>query len=217
MRATTRTIAPRIAAGTAAAAAAAAAAALALGATAGNALADPCGMVPPANIMIQGNPITRIGEQKTYVFHKDGVETMVLRPGFKGKVDEFGMLVPFPSAPAIRKVDDNLFPHIAAAVDPPEVFAYVQRYRARRSKSMPMAGAARVAEAESAPADDGLGYNEVRVVRQEAVGMYDVAVLEAGSANALSRWMDSHGFRYPTGMDEVVNDYVDDRWVFVAV
>ncbi|MGB2501825.1 MAG: hypothetical protein ACPIA2_19185, partial [Mariniblastus sp.] len=82
--------------------------------------ADPCGMVPPIFI---GNesPITRIGLQKTYVFHKDGVETFVIRPGFSGKVDNFGMLIPFPNPPELRKVADDTFEQIANAIDPPEV------------------------------------------------------------------------------------------------
>lgn len=47
--------------------------------------------------------------------------------------------------------------------------------------------------------------------------MYEVAVLEAGSAEALQRWMDDHGYKYPTGMDKACEDYVDDGWCFVAV
>ncbi|MEK6234746.1 MAG: hypothetical protein N2C14_08540, partial [Planctomycetales bacterium] len=65
--------------------------------------ADPCGMVPPI-YSGQGSPIIRVGEQATFVFYKDGVETFVIRPAFSGKVDEFGMLIPFPSPPALRKV-----------------------------------------------------------------------------------------------------------------
>lgn len=47
--------------------------------------------------------------------------------------------------------------------------------------------------------------------------MYDVAVLEAGSTRALKRWMSSNDFRYPTGMEDVTEDYVNARWVFVAI
>ena len=49
---------------------------------------DPCGMVPP---IYTGNvvPIKRIGLQQTYVFYKDGVESVVIRPGFSGNVDNF--------------------------------------------------------------------------------------------------------------------------------
>ena len=43
--------------------------------------ADPCGMVPPIYTG-PGQPITRTGDQTTYVFFKDGVETFVIRPGF---------------------------------------------------------------------------------------------------------------------------------------
>ncbi len=64
------------------------------------ALADPCGMVPPVYTG-PGIPITRVGAQMTYVFHSGGVETIVLRPAFSGKIDQFGMLIPFPSVPAI--------------------------------------------------------------------------------------------------------------------
>ena len=87
---------------------------------AGAANHDPCGMVPPVYAG-EGSPITRQGLQKTYVFYKDGVETFVIRPGFKGKVDEFGMLIPFPTPPALRKVPDNIFEQIANAIDPPEI------------------------------------------------------------------------------------------------
>jgi hypothetical protein len=62
-----------------------------------------------------------------------------------------------------------------------------------------------------------LGFNEVRVLRQEAVGMYQVAVLEAGSPRALRRWMDDNEYRYPDGMDEVTEDYIGARWCFVAI
>ena len=176
------------------------------------ALADPCGMVPPI-YQGPGNPITRIGHQQTYVFYKDGVESIVIRPGFQGKVDEFGMLIPFPTPPAVRKVPDHIFPHVAAAVDPPEVVIDIRPV---------------LQEAQQAFADDssaggegagkgGLAYNRVRVLRQEAVGMYEVAVLEAGSAAALKKWMDQHGFRFPKGMDSVCNEYIKESWCFVAV
>ena len=177
--------------------------------------ADPCGMVPPLVIPDQEIAIKRVGAQKTFVAHYRGVETMVLRPAFEGKVDEFGMLIPFPSPPAIRKVDDDIFSQIAAAVEPPEVVAHVWRRRpGLRARSAPMS---KSADSAGRAEDGKLAYNTVRVVNREAVGMYDVAVLEAGSAAALKRWMDKNGFRYPTGMDKVTEEYVDARWFFVAV
>lgn len=184
------------------------------------AYADPCGMVPPPPPLqiASSRTIERIGVQKTYVAFDRGIETMVLRPGFRGKVEEFGMLIPFPSPPSIRKVDDNIFTHLAAAIDPPEVIARVQRFRPRPRRSRAMGGALKSSAAPSMAADEeSLKFDEVRVVRQEAVGMYEVAVLAAGGSKALQTWMTDNGFRYPDGMDEVVADYVKSKWFFVAV
>lgn len=175
------------------------------------AAADPCGMVPPVYTG-PGTPITRVGPQRTYVFYQDGMETYVIRPGFQGKVEEFGMLIPFPSPPALRKVPDEIFPHLGAAIDPPEVVVDLRprpppRYRSEAKRS---------AAPSSAAGERPLALDEVRVLKQEAVGMYEVATLAAGSAKALNRWMDEHGFKYPTGMDEVCNEYIAAGWVFVA-
>jgi hypothetical protein len=174
------------------------------------AAADPCGMVPPVYPGKQV-PLTRKGLQQTYVFYKDGVETFVIRPGFTGKVDEFGMLIPFPTPPAIRKVPDHIFQHIAAAVDPPEVVVDLRQ----RLYELSRRGASN--QSSNGRFGDSLKYKEVKVLKQEAVGMYEVAVLEAGSAAALKRWMDQHGYRYPNGMDKPCNDYVEQGWCFVAI
>jgi hypothetical protein len=174
--------------------------------------ADPCGMVPPV-WEGEGPAITRVGIQQTYVFYKEGVESFVIRPGFQGKVDEFGMLIPFPAVPAIRKVDDDIFGHLARAVDPPKV---VVDLRDRRSDRVFLAARDSVGE-KALEYEGAVPGPVVRVLKQEAVGMYEVAVLSAGSAKALGRWMDDHGYRYPDGMDAVIADYVKLEWCFVAV
>jgi len=192
---------------------------LALTFVAAPAAADPCGMVPP--IFIPGEPepeLSRIGIQQTYGFFADGVETLVIRPGFTGSVEEFGMLVPFPSPPALRKIDDKTFDHIAAAVDPPVVDVHLYDNAPRMTAA---AGGMGAKKSRSAPmAEDAemeLRRDEVRVLNEEAVGMYEVAVLAAGSPKALKKWMDKHEFQYPKGMEHVVEDYVQSRWVFVAI
>ena len=177
--------------------------------------ADPCGMVPPAWIPPGDPGITRVGDQITYAFFKDGVQTIAIRPGFTGSVDEFGMLVPFPSPPSMKKMNDATFKHLEAAVDPPIMNIHLYEDIPYPSAAMAPRSAAR--EMESAAEDDGLRFDEVRVLNQEAVGMYEIAVLEAGSPKALERWMSDHEYKYPDGMDDVVLDYVQSRWVFVAV
>jgi len=178
---------------------------------AGRAEADPCGMVPPVYVG-PGTPIARTGDQNTYVFYKQDVETFVIHPGFTGKVEEFGMLIPFPAVPELRKVSDNIFPHLRAAIDPPEVVVRVGRGRFPQAAAP--AGRNRAVRRK---AGFKLKEEQVRVLKEEAVGMYEVAVLEAGSAKALNKWMTDHGYKYPKGMDAACNDYVKLGWCFVAV
>ncbi len=175
------------------------------------ALADPCGMVPPIYLG-DGPPIARVGDQQTYVFFKNGVETFVIRPGFSGKIDEFGMLIPFPTPPALRKAPDDIFTHLAAAIDPPEVVVDLRQ----RLELFNLAGAVpqRAGAAMNMLARDP---NSVRVIKEEAVGMYEIAVLDAGSAAALKRWMDDHKYQFPDGMEDVCSDYIELQWCFVAV
>lgn len=181
------------------------------------ALADPCGMVPPVWTGVGAEPtIERQGLQQTYVFYRDGVQTIAIRPGFTGTVDEFGMLVPLPSAPALRKIDDKTFTHLEAAVDPPRVEVHPYNASFAMDDSVSELASTR-STSKMASAGLELRRDEVRVVNQEAVGMYEVAVLEAGSADALSLWMAQHDYAYPNGMDRVVEDYVHSGWLFAAI
>ncbi len=174
------------------------------------AFADPCGMVTPFPLT-QGNPeLRRVGEQITFAFFSNGIEDLVLRPGFEGEVADFGMLIPFPSPPEIRKVPDTIFTHLANAVEPPEIVIDLrprpesESMRKSAGYSMPMAR-------------DQLALGFVNVIREEAVGMYQVAVLEASDPRALALWMEAHGYVYPQGMDPVCAEYITAEWCFVAV
>ena len=91
-------------------------------------------------------------------------------------------MIPFPTPPAIRKVPDHVFEHIAAAVDPPEVVVHVGQLVQRLHLLNSVDPTDTPSQALTLERLD-----EVKVLREEAVGMYEVAVLAAGSASALKR------------------------------
>jgi hypothetical protein len=167
-------------------------------------------MVPPIALTAGSPELMRVGDQLTYVFFKDGVEDIALRPGFKGKLNDFGMLIPFPTPPDIRKVPDPIFQHIEKAIEPPEIVIDMRPRPMRASRLM------KSVLADSAEAEE-LSLGTVTVLKEEAVGMYQIAVLAATDPRALQRWMTHHGYIYPTGMDDVCKEYIEDDWCFVAV
>ena len=154
------------------------------------------------------------------MFYKNGIETLVIHPAFKGTVDTFGMLIPFPSAPSLRKVSDSTFEHLKNVIDPPRVTVDLRppyfNDRFGMGVSMLKRGMGDNGGA-SADASMAICREETRVLKEEAVGMYDVAMLQSGSSEALQKWMKQNGYRYPEGMDEVCEDYIKERWCFVAV
>lgn len=180
--------------------------------------ADPCGMVPPIVLNDPNAPgIARTGEQQTYVFYKDGIETFAIRPAYEGSVDDFGMLIPMPAVPSLRKISDDTFMHLRKAIDPPEVTVWAGDWRRMdAAESLGRGGAGAPRPTNDA---DGVRYrkNKVSVRKKEAVGMYEVVVLEAGSAEALNKWMTKHGYKYPEGMDKVCEEYIAQNWLFTAV
>ena len=129
----------------------------------GEVSADPCGMVPPISIG-SDTAIARQGAQRTYVYYKDGIETIALRPGFVGSVEDFGMLIPFPTPPALRKIEDDTFEHIEAVIAPPKVQVRQERYYEEdmvlESAPPPSPTASQTVKKEEA----------VKVLNEEAVG-----------------------------------------------
>src|SRR5688572_15612592 len=102
-------------------------------------------------------------------FTRTGSRRFVIRPGFSGKVEDFGMLISFPTPPALRKVSEDIFPQIGKAIDPPEVVIDLR----------PRPDAARLFSRSETVTQSRTGYglalakNEVRVLSEEAVGMYE--------------------------------------------
>src|SRR5256884_4660003 len=134
----------------------------------GRCFADPCGMVPPIYVN-DSTSLVRVGDEQTYVFFKDGLETFVIRPGFSGKVEDFGMLISFPTPPALRKVSEDIFPQIAKAVDPPEVVIDLRWERFARSGRLRGLGDAN-RDKQGGASELKLKRDEVWVLKQEAVG-----------------------------------------------
>ncbi|MDA0841036.1 MAG: DUF2330 domain-containing protein [Planctomycetota bacterium] len=169
--------------------------------------ADPCGMVPPVALTAGDPELTRIGDQLTFVFFRNGIQDIVLRPGFKGKVTQFGMLIPFPVPPELRKVSDEIFAHVRKAIDPPEVVINLESEKQNMAKD----------SLRSLKEEELAYFGAVKVLKEEAVGMYQIAVLEASNPKALQFWMESHGYIYPRGMEAPCMDYIKEGWCFVAV
>ena len=127
------------------------------------------------------------------------------------------MLIPFPSPPELYKINDETFTQLERALSPPSIDVYQYDNEAMGLVDGSSLGASGGGLRGFIGNKGAPSPSESIRVREEALGMYQVAVIEAGSAKALKRWMREHQYKFPEGMEEVAQDYVEASWAFVAI
>lgn len=56
----------------------------------------------------------------------------------------------------------------------------------------------------------------VEVLQATKAGVYDVVVIRGGSGDAVGQWLRSNGFACPSSVTPIIQDYVSNKWCFLA-
>ena len=214
--------------------------ALALVGTAPVARADGL-MMPP----VVQNGIPEIPSQRALITFRDGMETMVVETAFSGQGGDVAWLLPVPAKPvAMAKASPGVFSMLTTALQPDvryganrraflllmplAVWTFfliaLDRFAPVRALAcavlffaLPVLASLLVPPRFSGFASLSGGMAGVRASDAERIGDYEVRVLEADSADALSTWLSENGHM---GLPEkglaVTEDYVARNWSFVA-
>jgi hypothetical protein len=119
-------------------------------------------------------------------------EHLILSVSFEGDAEDFAWVIPVPNLPEIAVTDAELFEelsHLTAA-------------------DVPHGGGC---EGEGAGAQ-----GDVDVIEEQVVGPYATAILSATNATALADWLNANGYIFPEEGEEIVSEYIDKEWYFVA-
>lgn len=126
----------------------------------------------------------------------------------------FGFLVPSPTQPEVAAADGAVFAALDEAVRPR--IEVIDRWKADPMplllmpfvlKAQPTSRA--IDTAERSPRD-------VVVLERKQVGQYDVAVLQADDASALTAWLATNGFDSRPALEEWAEPYVAKGWIITA-
>lgn len=71
--------------------------------------------------------VITIPNQQALIFHRDGVECLVIETAFLGAGTNFGWVVPLPAEPKVQPVSENFFPSLQKAFQP-RLVHYVHHY-----------------------------------------------------------------------------------------
>ena len=136
------------------------------------------------------------GDQRLFLFHRNGVQHLILENGFKGQARDFGLLLPLPSPPEVKKVDRQFFRQLWQLTPQPTI----------RRLGGPTGLASAKADASA-----------VQVVSRQVAGIFEAVTLKATSTEAFMDWLDRHGYAHPADAEPVFRHYVKKRWFFVAI
>ena len=130
----------------------------------------------------------------------DGTEDIVMQLSIVGDSKEAAWILPVPTPATVRLGDPELFDTLEELTRPVKVL---------NPLGLPFSIGAGAAPEEAAP--------QVRVLARQTLGPLDVSTLAAQDADALSDWLKSNGYTFPTGLTDVLRPYVEQGWFYVAI
>lgn len=187
----------------------------------------------------------RIPLQRALIVFDNGIETLIVESSFESQSPSVGWVLPLPAEPTNLAAGDPgmltslsmslrpdivhdlhnwivLFLGIPTVILPYALAIIFIRNRNRLNSAIMYITLLVVVVGFLLPglgtAGSDIGPGAVAEVRSfQRVGNYDVAVLRAGTADALSTWLRDNGFKPLEGAEaKVVEDYLARAWYFVA-
>jgi hypothetical protein len=138
----------------------------------------------------------------------------------RGPAAQFSWVVPVDAAPTVSVGTDQMFTAVSGRTVPTHQVSYVTEGTCQpEPKSTFGAGGAAAGSSGSGgttgTADAGVG--GVNVVFQGAVGPYDTAVIQSGSADAVLQWLSDNMYYVGDDAKTIIATYVSEGKYFVAV
>ena len=138
------------------------------------------------------------GDMQVFINFDDGIERMVVQPGFKGTIDDFGMVVAVPSRPVLAEAPEFIFDDLENLTNP--------------FQPMPLFGIQEDAVSSTAEV------KSVTVIEEKNVGDFTTTILRANDVDALTDWLDDNGYSYTDDDIETFEYYISLRtYYFVAL
>jgi len=155
--------------------------------------------------------ITEAG-QKAIIFYDEGKEDLILSIAFTGDISNFGWLIPVPEKPEVNRSSDKAFEKL-------EELTLPKKNLLEKIKDWSFGNLGRGYFRDGL--SEGLTPQKitkepVSVLETKKVGVFDIAVLLATDSGALSEWLSKNNYNLPQGAESLLEDYIENKWYFVA-
>jgi hypothetical protein len=185
-----------------------------------------------------------ITAQRAVVAFKDGVETLIVQSDIDGAGESFGWLLPLPAEPTSIEPCQPMTLNALTSIVRPEfgkpktqlmklclglmlltIVACMDHVHCKKHNhergilwsvfatcSLVVIFLLLMVTSLSKQALVG----NVEVIQTTKAGLYDVSIIKANEAAAVTEWLTPNGFACPPSAKPVIDDYIKDNWCFLA-
>jgi hypothetical protein len=170
----------------------------------------------------QPMPIPQTGENILFVVDDTHVEAHV-QIQYSGDPEQFAWIVPVTAAPEISAGSQKLFENLLEATVPTfnvERISFDCGIGAAADASSASAGCGSASDEErndpSPQVGDGGPQGNPDVIGRGVAGAFEYAVLEGGTVEGVTGWLDANGFAQDDEANEILAEYLAEDFLFVA-
>jgi hypothetical protein len=149
-------------------------------------------------------------DQHAILIDRGFQQELILRVVVRGATDEFAWILPIPAIPAEtpEALDggDKLFAYLYSVTAPE--WQEAQDIRGGRPGCSP--GQASLSTGSG-------GEDGVDLLGVDVVGDLVISTLAADTGSALEDWLANNGYEMPPSLGDMVQPYIDNKWVFLAM
>jgi hypothetical protein len=131
----------------------------------------------------------------------------------RGTPADFGWVMPLPGKPEVSAAPADFFNRLAKAA------VYKKTYLAELEETIEDREMCGLSKSYRAVTKGGGGQDipidNVSVISQQTVGIFEVSIVQAADAEALRGWARTHGYNATSLSDKAVQNYIKDNWYFV--
>lgn len=163
--------------------------------------APACCPAPPS-----GKPV--VNADQTVILLWDAAaktQHFIRKASFRSDADDFGFLVPSPAQPELSESGNDAFPYLQKLTEP-------ERKKVPRPSGGIGCGCGAAPGLRNVQVAEG-----VQVLEEKLVAGFKAAVLEAGSAKDLVRWLADNGYAFSPEVEAWARPYVEAGWKITAL
>ncbi len=140
------------------------------------------------------------------------VEHFIRSAAFDTPSPDFGFLVPTPSVPELKEVENTIFRNASEWMLPRHVTVSRYEYRAVMCMLLPGMDKAEMGKGKT----EAAAGKSVRVLGEQEVGGFKSAILEADNTESLAAWLKENGYSSDPELQSWLVPYIADKWKITA-